>query len=436
MKLGIKFFLIFAVLVSVAGFFVVEDVSAQGQYYCQMSTAGCVLDPGISPTCQQGYTYDCGQFTTLSSCFNNPHTCEIAGNQFSCNYDFGRSTCNIDSNNSTCDTGKSDNCSNWNNDPAGCENAFGTCVVGIPPGEDCMVTFPDPCYDGTGEHSCIAYDDSGTVGICQPNPCESTAQCHGGYECLSGTCRPGGSKAPLGVNEKTCIWDTLYGRCVPTGTCRAGYEGYTFAECSAYPTEEECTAVPNTSCDLIAEFGGEDCFARCIEDPNNTTADPVRPGANDICNAKCKTNFKRCDTDGDCKFLIGEGWKCIPNDVTGMGICQFEPDKICNAGGLLPCGGTGCPCQLCDVFIVINRVVDLLLFTIAPILVSIMVIVGGFFVMTSRGAGQLRKGKEFIKWAILGYLLMLTAWVIVNSILTVLDLATWVGAGDWWDPNC
>lgn len=54
---------------------------------------------------------------------------------------------------------------------------------------------------------------------------------------------------------------------------------------------------------------------------------------------------------------------------------------------------------------------------IAVILALLMMVLGGYYIMTARGnAEQATKGKEFIESALIGVVLLFAAWLILNEI--------------------
>ncbi|OGZ62124.1 MAG: hypothetical protein A3H51_03200 [Candidatus Spechtbacteria bacterium RIFCSPLOWO2_02_FULL_38_8] len=103
-------------------------------------------------------------------------------------------------------------------------------------------------------------------------------------------------------------------------------------------------------------------------------------------------------------------------------------------GGFVDCGGTENPCTMGDFLAMIHRVVDFAIYKLAPLFVVIMIVVGGFFYLTSAGnTGQTSKGKSLIKNAVIGYAIVLSAWLIVNTILTAIGVAQWTGLSKWWE---
>ena len=116
----------------------------------------------------------------------------------------------------------------------------------------------------------------------------------------------------------------------------------------------------------------------------------------------------------------------------------FLSPLFVQAEGLVHCGTRGEPaCQFCDIFVLFNTIVNSLLTQWMPLITVLLVAVGGFMVMTSRGVpAQLARGKEIITWALIGYGVMLASWIIVNTILSLIGIADWSGVGQWWNIGC
>lgn len=173
---------------------------------------------------------------------------------------------------------------------------------------------------------------------------------------------------------------------------------------------------------------------------------------------------EECD-DGN--FISGDGCSGLPLLVPLLVGCTIEPGFICTGvpsscvppggggppppvltGGLVPCGRsqddlttTGInekdPCNFCHFFVLFERIVNFLLIQLMPVIIVLLVSWGGFLIMTARdNPGQVRNGREIITWALLGYALMLMAWLIVNTFFTVLGIASWAGVGEWWKITC
>ena len=103
-------------------------------------------------------------------------------------------------------------------------------------------------------------------------------------------------------------------------------------------------------------------------------------------------------------------------------------------GGLIPCVGTENPCCVRDLFVLLHNVVDFGITKLAPIFVVMMLVIGGFHILTSAGnPGRVTKGKDLIKWALIGYAIVLLSWIIINTIFSLIGLANWTGLNKWWE---
>lgn len=90
---------------------------------------------------------------------------------------------------------------------------------------------------------------------------------------------------------------------------------------------------------------------------------------------------------------------------------------------LVPCGpGTSKPsCQFCDLLTLIERIINFALYNIAIPLSVIFIVYGGFVIMTAGSSPErVKTGRSVIKAAVIGLLIALFAWMIVDTVLTVL----------------
>jgi FtsH-binding integral membrane protein len=112
--------------------------------------------------------------------------------------------------------------------------------------------------------------------------------------------------------------------------------------------------------------------------------------------------------------------------------------------GLVPCGpGTSKPvCTLCDLFVMISRIVNFILFRIVPALAALMIALGGImyviaFVSPSGGPEMLNKAKSVLKAVFFGLLIAYGAWLIVNTFFWAIGVNEWTGLrNNWWQINC
>ena len=116
-------------------------------------------------------------------------------------------------------------------------------------------------------------------------------------------------------------------------------------------------------------------------------------------------------------------------------------------------------CGFCDIFKLINNIIIFFLvpsssvnngFAVVPLLATLLILIGGFYILLVGGSPTeifkdtgakgnivaLKKGKDIITAVVVGLLIVYTAWITVNSILTFLGVATWTGLGEWWQIKC
>jgi hypothetical protein len=99
------------------------------------------------------------------------------------------------------------------------------------------------------------------------------------------------------------------------------------------------------------------------------------------------------------------------------------------AAGLVPCDNSSAhPCDFNALMALINTVVKFILFDMAIPIAAIMFAYAGFLMVTAGGeaAGARTKAKSIFTNAIFGLVLAVAAWLIVNTILSILGYT-----GDW-----
>lgn len=106
-----------------------------------------------------------------------------------------------------------------------------------------------------------------------------------------------------------------------------------------------------------------------------------------------------------------------------------------NSAGLVPCGGTDQePCEFKDLIVGLHNVIEFAIKVLAPVFVAIMVVTGGFYLLTAGPSpGRAARGKEMIKWAVIGYAIIMLSYIMVNTVLQIVGVATWTGLGEWWN---
>ncbi len=113
------------------------------------------------------------------------------------------------------------------------------------------------------------------------------------------------------------------------------------------------------------------------------------------------------------------------------------------SGQLVPCGtGSGDAfeqCTLCDIIVLINNIVEFLLFDLGLPIGVIALLIAGYFFLTASGSEQkIQQGKDTLKYAILGLVIAFGAWLIIDTILRgLMDVDGFFESGFWNDfPGC
>jgi hypothetical protein len=94
------------------------------------------------------------------------------------------------------------------------------------------------------------------------------------------------------------------------------------------------------------------------------------------------------------------------------------------SAALVPCGGSEQnPCAFSDFFQLINNIINFLLFNIAFPLSALAFAVAGWMYLTAGGdTGKIKSAHEIFKNVAVGLIIALSAWLVVNAILTGLGI--------------
>ena len=110
---------------------------------------------------------------------------------------------------------------------------------------------------------------------------------------------------------------------------------------------------------------------------------------------------------------------------------------IAGAAGLVPCGGEGDPCTACDLLVLVQNVLEFAL-KMAFLVIIGFVVYGGFRWIFSLGKEEnLKAGQQIITNAIIGLIIILTAWIIVNTVFwTIKQMGGDDYTGTWFHIEC
>lgn len=136
--------------------------------------------------------------------------------------------------------------------------------------------------------------------------------------------------------------------------------------------------------------------------------------------------------------MVVNARECSPSECPHG---EFIPE-CCPTQGLVPCGTTCCPCQLCHLFVLIDNIIGYVFTYIIPPVALLVIFWGGYYLLFSRGDPELvRKGKMIIMGAVIGLGVIFFALIFIYSFLDAIGVAEWTGLkswklGDWWEIEC
>ena len=123
--------------------------------------------------------------------------------------------------------------------------------------------------------------------------------------------------------------------------------------------------------------------------------------------------------------------------VSALIVFIFLPSTILAANqGLVPCTGAN-TCNFCSLLQLIQNVITFLLQIAVPVGVLVLMF-GGFQMVTAAGnTKQVQEGQKLMTQAAVGFVIMLTGWLIVNTL--IVSLAQGVGKfqpDTWYKFTC
>jgi len=100
-------------------------------------------------------------------------------------------------------------------------------------------------------------------------------------------------------------------------------------------------------------------------------------------------------------------------------------------------------------FVLVNNVITFFLvpdpdlnndLPLVPILATLMIAVGGFFMVVAYHGGggpeMVNRAKTIFRSVIIGLLIAYGAWIIVGTFFSVVGVVVWGGFGEWWEIPC
>ncbi len=115
-------------------------------------------------------------------------------------------------------------------------------------------------------------------------------------------------------------------------------------------------------------------------------------------------------------------------------IAFFVSVPMITYGALVPCDGVDC--STCHIVTTVNGVVKWLV-QIMVVLAGLILAWAGFTMVTSGGSSEkISHAKEMMVNALIGFIILLSAWLVVDTILKALVGETLPGYGPWNEIQC
>jgi hypothetical protein len=96
-------------------------------------------------------------------------------------------------------------------------------------------------------------------------------------------------------------------------------------------------------------------------------------------------------------------------------------------------------CQFCHFFVMLDEIIDFVLFKIVPPLAILMLVIGGVMFILGYFAGggegepkMFNQGKKLITSVFIGLIIIFAAWIIINLFFQFIGVAEWTGLQQGW----
>lgn len=95
---------------------------------------------------------------------------------------------------------------------------------------------------------------------------------------------------------------------------------------------------------------------------------------------------------------------------------------VLSAAGLVPCdGSTTSPCGFSQFVLLIQNVINFLMFDVAAPLAAIVFAWAGIIMFTAGGSPEkIKQATEIFQWVLIGILVALSGWLVVSTIMGTL----------------
>ncbi|MDD2730619.1 MAG: hypothetical protein PHW33_00640 [Candidatus Portnoybacteria bacterium] len=123
-------------------------------------------------------------------------------------------------------------------------------------------------------------------------------------------------------------------------------------------------------------------------------------------------------------------------NLAGAAILTFLLVGTASTAAIVPC--TGLDCTICHFLVMLKNILDFLVKMVMPPLAGLMFLVGGIM-MIAGGASEenYKKGRDIMKNALIGVLIVLASWAIINTLIVTFGRAVdGFTPISWWKVEC
>jgi len=135
----------------------------------------------------------------------------------------------------------------------------------------------------------------------------------------------------------------------------------------------------------------------------------------------------------------------VTNTPTALGVAPVASQ---GSSGLVPCGygsftgnsgrdpGASTGCQACDLATLIQNIINFAIGIAIPIAAALMAYAGVLYFTSAAKPGNIEKAKGIFKDALLGFLIAITAWLVINTLLHIIFNQNASASGNWFTIQC
>lgn len=107
---------------------------------------------------------------------------------------------------------------------------------------------------------------------------------------------------------------------------------------------------------------------------------------------------------------------------------------VCPADAALVPSCRGASCTACDLFLLISNIVNFIVKDVTPPVAGLFFLIGGVIMVAAGGSEQrFKTGKTILVNALIGVVIVLAAWVVINTLITTLAVPTnGYNPVNWW----